>query len=222
MPKCLAGLILVGAVLVSATIRKKTRRLERYLAQPHPCALPLREIQARMAYHGTLVAYCDGTGWKFPCGHQVCRLWAKHLEISAKGKCAIPSKNTAYRKRARKRKNSTNPQHEKRQAMEAENFMIDKRAIEDQFPTDLKRAIGVEIFMAREHASNSENARKSKRAVKAESLRQKQRAKRWKNSKGLERVILVENSTVIERATRFKNSTKGERIFYTLTKEVNA
>jgi len=42
-----------------------------------PCALLLEEIRARMIYHGTLVAYCDDTGWKFPRGRRVCRLWAR-------------------------------------------------------------------------------------------------------------------------------------------------
>ena len=41
-----------------------------------PCALPLKEVQARMAYHGTLIAYCDKSGWKFPRGLKVCKLWA--------------------------------------------------------------------------------------------------------------------------------------------------
>jgi len=46
-------------------------------AKPGPCALPLDEVRRRMAYHGTLVAYCDSTGWKFPRKHRICRLWAK-------------------------------------------------------------------------------------------------------------------------------------------------
>lgn len=46
-------------------------------AKPGPCALPLEEVLARMRFHGTNVAYCDGQEWKFPRGRRVCRLWAK-------------------------------------------------------------------------------------------------------------------------------------------------
>lgn len=47
-----------------------------------PCALPLEEVRFRMAYHGTWVAFCDNTGWKFPRGQKVCRLWTPEVRRS--------------------------------------------------------------------------------------------------------------------------------------------
>lgn len=73
----LAGLIGI-AIWYWAGPLARARAVLEARAKPGPCALSLEEVRARMRFHGTLVAFCDGTGWKFPRGEKVCRLWGKH------------------------------------------------------------------------------------------------------------------------------------------------